>query len=351
MAGQYFKNGSITNKLCSRYEFDIENLDISIINGIRRVILSKIPVLGFKGEDDVSITIHKNNGPLHNEFMIHRIGMIPIHFSEEETESFTEGEYEFSCDVKNTEFELQNITTKHLTGTRNKVPLTEKELIKLFPEHPITKQHVLITRLRLGEELAFTATVIKSTAKQHASFSPVSLCSFYYTPDISKIEKSMSILEKERTYLKNQYGEAAQVRFMIESELNLTPKYLIAKALEILIQKIDSMPSKMKVEPNASINNTIDITIREEDDTLGNIIQSLLFNKYIREKNKALNKYEISYIGYYAPHPLDETIVVRITAQSENTISMDEFETIIQEGIRYVEQQLKNVYDDWIRFD
>jgi len=351
MAQLYFKNSQITNTICQRYEFEIENLDLAIVNGIRRVILSEIPVLGFKGEDDVSIVIHKNNGPLHNEFMIHRIGMVPIHFSEEATESFTEGEYEFSCDVKNNNYDILNITTRDFTGKRNNVSFTEKELALLFPECSVTKQPVLITRLRQGEELSFTAKVIKSTAKDHAGFSPVSLCSFYYMPDLSKITPTMSILEKERTYLKNTFGEASTVRFMIESELNLSSKYLVAKALEILIQKIDTLSTKMTLELNSTISNTIDITIQDEDDTLGNIIQSLLYNKYIREKTLAVNKYPISYVGYYAPHPLDKTIVVRMTVQSDNTMSLDDFEPIFQESIRYIEQILKQVYDDWIRFD
>jgi DNA-directed RNA polymerase alpha subunit len=351
MAPIYFNNAHISNPICNRYEFDIENLDLSIINGIRRIILSKIPVLGFKGEDDPSIVIHKNNGPLHNEFMIHRIGMIPIHFSEEATESFTEGEYEFSCTVKNNDYDILNVTTRDFTGKRNNTELTAKELHLLFPENNVTKQPVLVTRLRQGEELSFTATVVKSIATEHASFSPVSLCSFYYTPDMSKMTKEMSILDKERTYLKNDYGEASHIRFMIESELNLSPKYLVAKALEILIQKVDGLTTKSTMELNSTIPNTIDITIRDEDDTLGNIIQSLLFNKYIRQKVKTLNKYDVSYVGYYAPHPLDKTIVVRITVQSDNTLTIDEFEKVMQESIRHVEQELKTVYDDWIRFD
>ena len=60
-------------------------MDLSIVNGIRRVILTEIEVVGFYGEDEPSVEIHKNTGPLHNEFMKHRIGLIPINVNEKMT--------------------------------------------------------------------------------------------------------------------------------------------------------------------------------------------------------------------------------------------------------------------------
>lgn len=354
MAPQLFKNLSVTNKAAQRYEFDIENIDLAIINGIRRIILSDIPILGFRGEENPTITIFKNNGPLHNEFLIHRIGMIPIHFTEEATEGFTENEYEFECHVVNKDVAIQNITTHHMTGTRNKVPLSDKEIKALFPINSITEAPIVITRLRQGEELHFKATVVKSTAKEHAGFSPVSLCSFYYNEDPVQTKELKTILEKERAYLKNDYGDPSSIHFMIESECKLSPKYLVSKALEILIQKLETVDTKMTLELHPTMQNTCDIKITQEDDTLGNIIQSLLFNKYIREKIAILNnKYTVSYVGYYAPHPLDKVIVLRITFQSDDSIQSDrnEFELFIKEAFQYVIQEVKQLYDIWLRFE
>lgn len=354
MARQLFKNLSITNKPAQRYEFDIENIDLAIINGIRRIILSNIPVLGFRGEDNPTITILKNNGPLHNEFLIHRIGMIPIHFTEEATEGFTEQEYEFECHVINKDLSIQNVTTHHITGTRNKIPLTDKELKSLFPINPITEAPIVITRLRQGEELHFKATVVKLTAADHAGFSPVSLCCFYYNEDPIQTKELKTILEKERAYLKNEFGDPSSIHFMIESECKLSPKYLVSKALELLIQKLDTLDTKMTLELNPTIQNTCDIKITNEDDTLGNILQSLLFNKYIREQNAILNnKYTISYVGYYAPHPLDKVIVLRVTFQSNDSIQpdMSDFELFVKEAFQYVIQEVKQLYDIWLRFE
>jgi DNA-directed RNA polymerase II subunit RPB3 len=81
-----FKNYSYEPKSLKN-SFDIFNMDLSIANGIRRVILTEIPTVGFYGEDEPTIEIIKNTGPLHNEFMKHRIGLIPISVSEDITDN------------------------------------------------------------------------------------------------------------------------------------------------------------------------------------------------------------------------------------------------------------------------
>ena len=73
-----FKNYTF-DQASNKHSFDIENLDLSIVNSVRRVILSEIPIVGFYGEDEPSVDIILNSGPLHDEFMKHRIGLIPIY--------------------------------------------------------------------------------------------------------------------------------------------------------------------------------------------------------------------------------------------------------------------------------
>ena len=53
-------------------------LDKTIVNGIRRILLSSLPSVAFRliGENpDLEITI--NNTSLHNEYLLHRFSLIP----------------------------------------------------------------------------------------------------------------------------------------------------------------------------------------------------------------------------------------------------------------------------------
>lgn len=367
MSIQPFKSITFTKKeqdalkASNRTTFEIHNMDLAIMNGIRRVILSKIPTLGFMGEKEVSIQIQKNNGPLHNEFMIHRIGMIPIHFTEEEIEGFVDNEWEFSIDVKNTISSILNVTTHDFKGTRNGVELAQKDIYRLFPVNSVTKKPVLITRLRQGEELAFTATVVKQTASDHSAFSPVSLCTFFYVQDATKNKDVKDILQRERNYLKNEYNEATILQFSIEPETSLSPTYLVAKALEILRGICETVDKEMdvvgstKVELRAheEIKDTYDLHVYDENDTFGNLFQSLIYNEFIRHPKKILdNKFDMTYIGYYAPHPLDPKIVIRMTLKNEDVHPEEhEFKDAYKSCLRMIDQQLKEVYDAWIRFE
>lgn len=62
---------------------DIENMQLGLANAIRRSLLSEIPIIGFNdnwnNEEHLRNTvIKKNNTAVHNEFLAHRLSMIPI---------------------------------------------------------------------------------------------------------------------------------------------------------------------------------------------------------------------------------------------------------------------------------
>ena len=69
--------------------FEIKDVDIAVINSLRRILLSEIPNVGFffnpdDFSDDKDIKIIHNDSPLHNEFMQHRIALIPINVNTDE---------------------------------------------------------------------------------------------------------------------------------------------------------------------------------------------------------------------------------------------------------------------------
>ena len=238
-------NNYLYDPISQKHSFDIKDMDLSIANSIRRIILTEIPVVGFYGEDEPTIDIIENTGPLHNEFMKHRIGLIPICVSEKITDVYQDNDYEFSLNIHNTSTNTINITTADFKGKYKNKDLTQKELIELFPKNNITKQNILITRLRSDEKIELEAKAIKRTAKTNASFSPVSLSNFYFIENKKEADKADNILDKQRSFVKNEYGDPTLLKFEIESVNNLSYNYLFSKAIDILIEKLKLLISNI----------------------------------------------------------------------------------------------------------
>lgn len=315
-----FKNFSFDPKNpTNRYSFEIYDIDLSIINSIRRVILADIKIPGMIGEQDPTIEIINSNGPLHNEFLIHRIGLIPLCLKESEIDNYEDNSIILELNVENTTLNNINVTTEHITAKRNNINIDKKELSEIFYTDMISNDYILITRLRPGEALHFKANVVKKNGKYNAAFNPVSLANLSFITDKSKITKETNILDKERLYYTNKNGEPNVIKFEIEPiNKYLTPKYLINKAIELLIEKLNNLITNIKsnnieIKKFNNLDSTYEFTIDNEDDTLGNIIQSFIYNKFVRNNEKIQDNITCSYCGYICPHPLKNILNIRIT--------------------------------------
>lgn len=354
--------------LTGRATFEIHDVDLSIVNAIRRIIQSEVQTVGFLGEpaDESTIKVHSNNGPLHNEFISHRVGLIPIQFPEEEIHAYEDGSLRIELDVHHDKTGgMRNVTTHDFIAFRNDTQVPTKDLVKMFPVNHITKDPVLITKLRTGEHLHLTASAIKNAGKKHASFSPVSLCTFFYKQDdatAASLEKN-DILSQERAYIKNEFGDPTVFVFSLESESGISPKYLIAESLEILMKKLDDarsniinrvdedstengQPASVSITKKDDVENTFEILFRNEDDTLGAFLQSLLHTDYVRRK-MAIGDRSLMYAGYFCPHPLDPSMILRISFQQETTTSVKECEEFLKAAMQRMHTLLNEISNAW----
>jgi len=346
------------------HTFEINNIDLAIINGIRRVILTDIPIPGIIGEklenDDPSVDIVINNGALHNEIIIHRIGLLPICLKEEEIDNYEDNSIHIELNVKNITNKTIDVCTDDITATRNSVNISKEELKDIFPANKISNDHILITRLRTGEHLHFKAKVVKRKGRDNASFNPVSLSNFSYIQDPKEADKKTNILDKERSYYKNKYGDPMRFKFDIESiNHNIGPKYLISKSIDIIINKLELLKrelnsessDKVKIQQFQDIEGTYEFIIEDEDDTLGNIIQSYIHNYFIRENNKFKDKISCTYIGYICPHPLKALMILRISLENVSDPNSPKiFSTFLEENCSIIIEELSKIRNDWMTF-
>ena len=99
--------------------FKVKDIDVSILNSIRRVILAEIDNVAFENKpyntgDEQKIKILVNTCPLHNEIIRQRLSMLPLNLNVNEILDFDENKYKFIINKKNETNKLMDITTEDI---------------------------------------------------------------------------------------------------------------------------------------------------------------------------------------------------------------------------------------------
>ncbi len=359
----------VIGKSDSHIKFEIENVDVAIVNALRRVILAEIPNVAFAidlhgGESDV--IIHKNVSSLHNEYLMHRLSLVPLCFDEDEINHFESKDFRFVLKAKNTGREMVDVTTEDIQIIDRNGKSLESLAKKVFPTNPITKDHILITQLKpnyidpsKGDEIDIEAYAIVDVAKRNACWTPVSICTFYNNIDEAKANhhfveyhaknKSLShsdakrrfdTLERQRCFKTNEYGEPNSFTFTVESECRMRPTYIVRKAFDVLINKINGLIAKIEeCKETVLPNGVVSLEIPGEDHTIGNLLQALTYNLYIRDADR------IDFIGYYVPHPLEDILVVRVKTKDGPPSS----KPIVQQACSDIANVIQDLASKWTK--
>lgn len=144
-------------------QIDLINCNYALANALRRVIISEIKTFSFH-----NLFVSDNNTIFSDEYIAHRIGLIPIYFQETE-ESGTSKDVECILDVVNKTKENISVFSQDIKSNKSNLLIKKDVLIcKLAPNHRIS------IKLRISE----------GTGKDHAKWSPVALCSYRLMPQI-----------------------------------------------------------------------------------------------------------------------------------------------------------------------
>ena len=328
--------------LTNQISFETKDIDLSILNAIRRVLLMDIPILGFNGSGiDTSINIVENTSVLNNEIISNRIALIPLNIDESYNDNFDPNinKLEITLDVScNENDNMKLITTEHLIVKKD-----EKVIKNFFSKNKISNEYILITKLRKNEKITLDAYAVKETGRKNASFSIVSGLTVYNKPMDNK--DITDILEKERNYIENEFV----FKFEIINN-SFSHYYLLNKAISILIQKITILNDKVTLQQYKDYENTYDYVIPDENDTIGNLVQSYIFDTYVLTKTKINEESYCSYVGYVVKHPLERKLNIRVTI--ENTSDINIFKDfmkivcnkIINEQLQVIQKNLETFF-------
>lgn len=233
--------------------FELHNIPLAVANGLRRAMGSDIPTVLFDDTyvEDLqhrSIVIDENTSALHNEFLAHRLSLVPIGMektrewlrisSSFDRQGTGKRQYTFVDPRRVPRFEIRKQNTVDVASERNTQGIldvstddirvwvkdeteTDIELDnRLFFRHdPFTGEPILINKLKRrvmdetqGESMTVVCRPHIATGKHHARHDPTGTVSFAYKQDPTQMEQAfqdrIALMEQERAkQRKPRYSE------------------------------------------------------------------------------------------------------------------------------------------------
>jgi|SRR3989338_1863195 len=184
-----------------------EELEDSLANAIRRFV-NEIPVVAI---DEVEIS--KNDSPLYDETIAHRLGLVPLKLDRKLSEK----------DVIKGKFVSKG------EGTTYSKEIKGAGFSVVYPNIPIT-------HLSKEQEIECVLNIKLGKGVEHAKFSP----GFIFYRDLSDDDDGEEI-NQENKKVKMKNGLVVT----IESFGQLTPREIFEKAIEELRKNVEEVPKKL----------------------------------------------------------------------------------------------------------
>jgi DNA-directed RNA polymerase II subunit RPB3 len=164
-------------------DFILNNVDLSVANSLRRVMLAEVPTIAI----DI-VEVNSNTSSLADEYIAHRLGLIPLSAKNVDELKYTRDcDCEGYCDLcsviltlnaRCTGSEIMTVYARDLTVA---IPGPNEYVGAPVITDPERKGSI-IAKLRQGQELKLRCIAKKGIAKEHAKWAPTAAIGFEYDP-------------------------------------------------------------------------------------------------------------------------------------------------------------------------
>ena len=335
----------------NRLRFHISDINVSLVNGLRRTILADIPVFVFKTtpHEENQADIQVNTTRFNNEIIKQRLSCVPIHIDDL---TIPYENLEVEIHKKNDSTDIIFVTTEDfkIKDIQTEKYLEQEQVKKIFPPFITpdkTEHYIDFIRLRpklgeaiSGEEIKINAKISIGDAKEHGMYNVVSTCTYSNhfdeetansawedikrekqqensnidSTELARLKQNWMLLEGKRYYVKDTFD------FMIETVGIYKNNKLIKKACQIIkyqLEKIGAGENITITKSDNTMDNSHHIILKNKDYTIGKILEYGLYNKYYEDVTQGNEV--ISYVSFFKKHPHDDDGILKVSFTEEKT--------------------------------
>lgn len=336
----------LSKKTDDELKFRLSNINVSIANSIRRIILSEIPLVIFRvsPNEKNKCSITENTCGLNNEIVKHRLSCIPIYIK---PDGFPINNYIMELNIQNNTDTTIIVTTENFTikdKTTDKF-LHEDKVHEIFPPNQYTGYFIDFVRLKpkpseelQGGKIQLTCEFDIGTAKEDGAFNAVSTCSYGNTIDENRQEIELQklkqkwkdegknqeeiefesinwkLLEGKRIFKKDSFD------FIVQTSCVYSNAELLVLATKILIDKLNKLDvtideDKLEIiAPDTTMKNCYDIILEGHDYTIGKVLEYFFYTLFYEKKI-------ITYCGFNTLHPHNGYGILRVAYKEATEIN------------------------------
>lgn len=158
----------------------IEGTNSAFMNALRRIVVSEVPTMAVD-----EVVIIENSSPLQDEFLSHRIGLIPM-TTDLETYNLPENcecKSEFGCNLCRVSLALEVEAKDH------KIAVYSGDMKSENPDIAPAVSGIPVVKLAPEQRIRLEAYARLGKGKDHAKWQPVSKCAYKYVPLIKVDDK------------------------------------------------------------------------------------------------------------------------------------------------------------------
>lgn len=301
---------------------EFQGFPLTLVNGLRRVILSEIPTVVIR-----DVQILSNTTQMPHEMLKHRIELLPVNVEPSDTAVIKDATIELKlyADPENN----RDITTDDfvIQSGREHILMRDRDLDTPLLFLRVKKNEIVHVKGKLSVENG--SQVCTASTKFHIDEerAKVDKKKFVETGGDPRVFDNFQI---QKSYSIDELGRPNWIDMYIESVGVLKSKQILKLAVQILKNKIDSwMEAGKEHIGRESEKDVYNITLEQGGHTVGALLQEVIYHSKTTE-----------FVSYDIPHPLKPTMVLRFLSKGKPEDVLKNAQSIIHEYCEIVEKGL-----------